>query len=266
MKTIYFAGDSHTSGTMDVLNIELKECPYSTHLANLLGYKIIGNTARGGAGNDRILNHVKELIWECKRGKPWPDFIVVAFSEPTRFEWFINGETQTVGLARNDEDWQMLYDYTEETFAQTHGPGLTWTEATEKWPERSKYTSDYLADSLRVEGIRHHQHNQMFNLHCELMYNRIPHLFFNAHVGFDDRIAEEKRNCNFKLLGSIPLIEFGWSNRFWNVYEREDSSFVSWAQARGYELTPGYHVPNQGAIEFAHVLHDYIVEHGLLEI
>jgi len=172
---------------------------------------------------------------------------------------------QTLGLAGNDEDWFTNITYTEEMFAQNHGPGFLREEAEERWPDRVSYTANIMTDSLHLQGIRHHQHNQMFNLHCQLLYHNVPHLFFNAHIGFYDDVAKEKRDCDFNPPTSVPLPSYDWCNRFWNVYDREDSSFVSWAQRRGYELTDGFHVPNPGAVEFAHVLHDYIIEHGLLE-
>jgi len=271
MKTIYFAGDSHTCGTIDTIDFDANpglnynDINYTNHLAFMLGYKIIGNTGRGGASNSYIWNKVEHMLWQVNHGlKPKPDFVVVGWSEYTRQDWFYEDQILTVGLATNDIEYYSQSINTERV--ELHA-GFPHEKADEIWPERADYTRNVMTDLIRGEGIRHFQQNYMYNLHQQLQYLNIPHLFFNAHLGFCDKKAADRGYS--RLVDNneyyVPVYEFDWDNCFWNPYDEYNGSYVSWAQNQGLELTDGNHVVYPGAKMFARVLYDHIQEHGLIK-
>ena len=225
---IFFNGDSHTNGAelIDPLNET-----YSYRLAKLLNADIVGNPAKSGVSNDRILRTTEDFIRECET---YPDLIVIGWSEPLRFDWFYNEQYRT---SRSLED------------------GFSIEEAKQHDPIRYEYLVDVLRNDL---GYAHHvyQQNQMYNLHEKLNYLKIPHLFFNAHMSFDYCL---KRTQLF--LPYLRHHQFNWDNSFWNPYHETDGCFLTWGKNRNYKATEHDHLESNAHLEFSQVLFNHINSH-----
>lgn len=225
---IFFNGDSHTDGAelADPLNET-----YSYRLAKLLDAEVVGNPAKSGASNDRILRTTEDFLRECNE---YPDLIVIGWSEPLRFDWFYNGQYRT---CRSLED------------------GFPIEEAEQHDPKRY----DYLMNTLRSGfGYSHsiYQQNQMYNLHEKLNHLKIPHLFFNAHMSFSHCIKQTQH-----FLPNVKNYEFDWGNCFWNPYNEVDGCFLEWGKNRNYKATEYHHLESKAHEEFSHLLSDYIKAH-----
>jgi hypothetical protein len=255
MLRVYLNGDSQTCGsdlplrhTGSLLHTESYEedavCSYAGHLVHRLGGEVIANPAVGGASNERILRTTNQMLDDCERNnEPYPDFMVIGWSEFSRYDWFYNGKLRTAGSM---EDGFSIDDL-------LHNPihSKRW-----KWQDKE------LGRETFGPGQINYQYNQMFNLHCRLEYLKIPHLFLNAHAGFYDDYGFIHRGNTL----AVGLVDIGWDNCFWNVLEREDASFTSWAGKRGFKGVFGYHYEHQAHIDFSKVMYDYIQEHDLLNM
>ena len=244
MLRIYLNGDSQTIGT-DLPDYADDDGhfigSYALHLCELLGGTCIANPAVGGASNERILRTTNQMLDDCERNnEPYPDFIVIGFSEYSRYDWFYNGEYRSSGAELDGL-----------------GPDEVWNE---KNRQRAEWQLHHLSCDKASYGQISFYYNQMYNLHCRLEYLKIPHLFLNAHAGFyDDYGVEHRRNQRAE-----DLCEFDWDNCFWNVYATEDASFTSWAGIREYKDVPGWHYEHKAHIDFAQVMYDYIQSKDLL--
>tara|TARA_B110000483_G_scaffold210754_1_gene258026 strand:- start:529 stop:1296 length:768 start_codon:yes stop_codon:yes gene_type:complete len=244
MLQIYLNGDSQTIGT------DLPEYAgddglfvgsYALHLCELLGAKCIANPAVGGASNERILRTTNQMLDDCERNnESYPDFIVIGFSEYSRYDWFYNGKLRS---AHADLD-----DLGPDEVALPENVGR-W-----KWQSMELSRNDFAPAQISF------YYNQTYNLHCRLEYLKIPHLFLNAHAGFYDDYGVEHRDN----VRAVNLYEFDWDNCFWNVFATEDASFTSWAGIREYKDVPGWHYEHKAHIDFAQVMYDYIQSKDLL--
>ena len=251
MLRVYLNGDSQTIGTdlpIDVPTDGTAYASYAVHLCSLLGGTCIANPAVGGASNERILRTTNQMLDDCERNtwarNPYPDFIVIGWTEWSRYDWFYNGKYRSMHAAQDGLS-------IEETALEKNHPRAEW----KKW----------ILSDARLTGTAHvaFYYNQMMNLHSRLEYLKIPHLFLNAHAGFYDEYGVEHRGNHM----AVDLFEgFDWQNCFWNVFERQDASFTSWAGKRGYKDVPGWHYEHQAHIDFGKVMYDYIQEHNLLNM
>lgn len=256
MKTIYLNGDSHTCGTTDVINPNHLEQSYASHLAHKINYRVVQNPAVGGASNDRIFRLTEKYLWECERGDhDFPDFMLIGWSEVIRFDWFINGNYVSLGQAGH--------------YSITHNEdhlSLSYDEGDQRWPERFCWQSYELTDTLALRGLLLYNYQRMFNLHCRLEYLRIPHLFLNAHLGFMDVHNRQDDGRGYDKIHNY--FNFDWDDCFWNVLDKEESSFVTWSLNRGYGYVDnddgGCHPHHEAHLEFADVLYNYIIEHDIL--
>ena len=214
---------------------------YALHLCELLGGTCIANPAVGGASNERILRTTNQMLDDCERNnEPYPDFIVIGFSEYSRYDWFYNGEYRSSGAELDGL-----------------GPDEVWNE---KNRQRAEWQLHHLSCDKASYGQISFYYNQMYNLHCRLEYLKIPHLFLNAHAGFyDDYGVEHRRNQRAE-----DLCEFDWDNCFWNVYATEDASFTSWAGKRGFKDVTGWHYEHQAHLDFSKLMHQYIQDNDLV--
>lgn len=244
---VYVNGDSQTIGT----DLSDDGASYAYHLVNQLGGNIIANPAIGGASIDRILRTTHQYLDDCERNDralankvddAFPDFVIIGWTEYSRYDWFYEGKTRTMK-------------------AELDGLGPNETML-EKNLARKQWQETRLVDTGGPALIRYF-YNQMMNLHSRLEHLKIPHLFLNAHAGFYDQYGVEHRN---NTMATDLFEEFDWQNCFWNVFEREDASFTSWAGKRGYEHVPGWHYEHQAHIDFGKVLCDYIQENNLLNM
>jgi len=241
---IYLNGDSQTIGT-DLPDYADDDGhfigSYALHLCELLGGTCIANPAVGGASNERILRTTNQMLDDCERNnEPYPDFIVIGFSEYSRYDWFYNGEYRSAGAELDGL-----------------GPDEVWNE---KNHQRAEWQLEHLSGEKASYGQISFYYNQMYNLHLRLEYLKIPHLFLNAHAGFyDDYGVEHRRNQRAE-----DLCEFDWDNCFWNVYATEDASFTSWAGKRGYKDVIGWHYEHQAHLDFSKLMHQYIQDNDLV--
>ena len=173
---------------------------------------------------------------------PYPDFIVIGFTEYSRYDWFYNGEYRSSGAELDGL-----------------GPDEVWNE---KNHQRAEWQLEHLSGEKASYGQISFYYNQMYNLHLRLEYLKIPHLFLNAHAGFyDDYGVEHRRNQRAE-----DLCEFDWDNCFWNVYATEDASFTSWAGKRGYKDVIGWHYEHQAHLDFSELMHQYIQDNDLVNM
>ncbi len=235
---IYFNGDSHTFGS-ELRNP--KETCYAYVLAKKINGTVVDNPARGGAGNDRILRLTNNYLNDCELGKDkFPDLIVIGWSEPSRFDWFVDGEDKTLGSG---------------------DIGLSQDRGLELDPNRVKFHNDFLAGDLSLLGITRYQHNQMYNLHLRLKHLKIPHLFFNAVSSFyeifdNDYYKKVLSAAEYEREMSNRLIEFDWNNSFWKPYNI-DGSFLTWGRNNDFKVTQQNHLE-----EKAHdVFSDHLISH-----
>ena len=253
MLRVYLNGDSQTCGSDLPLRhtgssyasyAEDAVCSYAVHLVHRLHGEVIANPAVGGASNERILRTTNQMLDDCERNnEPYPDFMVIGWSEWSRYDWFHNGKLCTAGSM---EDGFSIDDLLHNPI---HSKRLQWQKRE-------------LGGNISSLGQINYQYNQMFNLHCRLEYLKIPHLFLNAHAGFYDEYGVEHRDNTL----AVGLVNLGWANCFWNVFKRQDASFTSWAGKRGYKSLPGWHYEHQAHLDFSKVMYDYIQEHDLLNM
>ena len=251
MLRVYLNGDSQTIGSdlpWSQQSDDVFVGSYADHLVHHLGGEIIANPAVGGGSNDRIMRTTNQMLDDCERNtwarNPYPDFIVIGWTEWSRYDWFYNGKYRSMHAAQDGLS-------IEETALEKNHPRAEW----QKW----------ILSDARLTGTAHvaFYYNQMMNLHLRLEYLKIPHLFFNAHAGFYDEYGVEHRGNTM----AVDLFEeFDWQNCFWNVFEREDASFTSWSGKRGYKDVLGWHYEHQAHIDFGKVMYDYIQEHDLLNM
>jgi hypothetical protein len=238
MLQIYLNGDSQTIGT-DLFD---NDASYALHLCDLLGGKCIANPAVGGASNERILRTTNQMLDDCERNnESYPDFMIIGFTEWSRYDWFHNGKYRSANALQDGLG-------PEEVHADSNRL-------------RYKWQYQHLSGDKAGNGQINFYYNQMYNLHLRLEYLKIPHLFLNAHAGFYDDYGVEHRG-NYR---AEDLCEFDWYDCFWNVFATEDASFTSWAGIRGYkETSAGWHYEHQAHIDFAQVLYNYVQSKDLL--
>ena len=244
MLRVYLNGDSQTYGS-DLPMYQRHICSYDVHLVHHLGGTVIDNPAVGGASNERILRTTNQMLDDCERNnEPYPEFMVIGWSEWSRYDWFYKGKYRSMNSLQDGLS-------VEECELEENVPRAEW----QKW----------ILSNASLTGTAHlaFYYNQMMNLHLRLEYLKIPHLFFNAHAGFYDEYGVEHRGNTM----AVDLFEeFDWQNCFWNVFEREDASFTSWSGKRGYKDVLGWHYEHQAHIDFGKVMYDYIQEHDLLNM
>lgn len=252
--TCWVNGDSQTIGT----DLSDDGASYAYHLVNRFGGSIIANPAIGGASIDRILRTTHQYLDDCetnRRGEnfpalannvddAFPDFVIIGWTEYSRYDWFYEGKTRTMK-------------------AELDGLGPDETKLEKNMPRKTWQETSLIGDGEGGPTLIRYFYNQIMNLHSRLEHLKIPHLFLNAHAGFYDEYGVEHRK---NTMATDLFEEFDWQNCFWNVFEREDASFTSWAGKRGYEHVPGWHYEHRAHIDFSKVLYDYVQEQDLLNM
>ena len=253
MKTIYINGDSQTCGTTDVIDPDdPRQRSYSSHLAEKIGYKIVANQAIGGASNDRIFRLTEKYLYECEFGiKEYPDFILLGFTDCTRFDWVVNGNYVSLGQAGH---YSITTDEDRLNFP--------YEDAKQLDLGRYQWHHHVLNGNDAIIGILYYNYQRMINLHNKLEHLKIPHLFLNAHLGFND---VHPRTVNGRGYPAIfNYLKYDWDNTFWNVHDPKNSSFVTWAINNGFSCDDGWHPEHQAHKDFSELLCQYANEHNLL--
>lgn len=248
--SVYVNGDSQTIGT-DLSDDG--EASYAYHLVDHLGGNIIENPAIGGGSIDRILRTTHQYLDDCERihrgyisthaDDPYPDFVIIGWTEYSRYDWFYEGKIRTSHAELDGMS-------PEEMHLEKNLPRKEWQERSLGHPNNGSAHISYF-------------YNQIMNMHSRLEHLKIPHLFLNAHAGFYDEYGVEHRGNSL----AVDLFEeFDWQNCFWNVFEREDASFTSWAGKREYKHVPGWHYEHKAHVDFGKLMYDYVQEHDLLNM
>lgn len=226
---IYFNGDSNMSGA------ELAE---STHgMAHRLAGMFDGqyrakyiNDATPGASNDLIYDQTMDFL--KNPSNPKPDLVIIGWTEFNRVQWWL------------EDDWgkARLWEINQI------GAGIAVPE---------KYQSRYQHWRKHVEKDGHwklvqstYWHNKIYNVHCQLDYLSIPHLFFNA---FDYFVLPEYQ------------YHLDWNDRFLSPYDNK-LIYTEWCLKQGYqEITPGLlHFDGNAHYTWASLLFDHINKHHII--
>lgn len=222
---MFFAnGDSHTIGS----ELEEKKA-YAFSLSRKLNFNSIKNIALGGASNDRIIRTTNNYLQYCDFKKIYPKFILIGWSNYNRQDWFYNGEYRSIPATSD------------------------WEDINEKHVERFYYSRTIFKEIDKIfmaKFIKYFQ-ERIYNLHCELNYRKIPHLFLNTCACYAN-----KADLN-------DLKQYDWKNRFWNPYEI-NGSFCDWGLSKNYKETKFHHMEQKCHDDFTIVLYDYIMKYDLL--
>ena len=219
---IYFNGDSHVAGT------ELTDATtqsMSAHLANLFDAEYI-NDAVAGSSVDQILQRTRYYINECKKSNQWPDLVVI-------------------GLA----DWLGQDEFVDGQYVSYNELALNLPDNSSK--QRQQYYQDNIANNLfyRAAMVKYYN-NVLYNLHTELFYHGVPHLFFN---------------CVKSLRHDRDLITFDWAEFYLHPY-RITFNYRDWCRYQGFEeITPGkFHYGSDANQAWAKFLYDHMQKNNLL--
>ena len=207
---LYVNGDSHS---------------YGIHLENhqKFGYLVakyfniaLENHARIGASNARIIRTTREYLAHNSS----PGLVLVGWSTWEREEWQHQGQYYDVNSSGHD--------------------GLP-----EEFNERYKtWVTEQTQDTLVKKS--NYWHNEIYQFHCELEQQNIPHLFFNCLYNF------------FEIPTTVD-----WNDCYIGPYEN-DLSFYWYLKNHGYATDEWYHYGADGNQIWADVLIEYIKQHKLL--
>lgn len=219
---IYFDGDDHVYGT------ELDDPDrqgQAAHLANFFDAEYV-NHAVPGSSVDQILWRTRDCINQCKQSGDWPDLIVLGFPEWNRDDWFVNGQYRSAN--------QSEINYPKHVNAQ-----------------RQQYYKETIASNARYLGaMAKYYNNVLYNLHTELFYLGIPHLFFNTVTSL---------RCD------RDVMTFDWAGYYINPYQLT-FNYRNWCRYQGFtEITAGkFHYGTEANEAWASMLYDYIQQQNLL--
>ena len=229
---IYFNGDSYVEGT------ELDD-PATQSFAAKLSAKLNAqfiNQAENGSSNSLIIRKMTEYLYQCKQTNTFPDLVVIGWSEATREDCFIFNEYRSLAGTGPDHE---LIDPDEYRY---------WSYNNQNWQYRHQLCKFY--------------NRAIHNLHLELQYLKIPHLFFNAIEPLNKieisapGIAHENGNNILKL---------EWHDCYFYPYDRLDMAWRDWATERNYQqVTPDfYHFKEDCHAAWTDVIYNYIKEKNI---
>lgn len=220
---LFFAnGDSHTFGS----ELPNYKNAYSYLLAKKLNFDTVINLAVGGASNDRILRTTEKFLLSCDINNNYPRFILIGWSEYTRQDWYHNGE------------YRSLTSNQPEDFITSNS-------------NRFDYSKTIFNEINFINKFTKYFHEKIYNLHLELNYRKIPHLFLNTCKSYAASTDLSE------------LIKYDWQNRFWEPYSTS-GGFCEWSKNNGFNKTIWHHIEQAGHDKFTEVLYNYIIEHDLL--
>ena len=219
---IYFDGDDHVRGA------ELADPAtqsMAAHLAQLFNADYV-NHAVDGTSVDQILWRTRDLINQCKQGRACPDLIVLGFPEWNRDDWFDHGKYCSGNPNKLN-------------YSQSHSQ------------PRQQYYKEIIANNATYIGaMAKYYNNVLYNLHSELFYLGIPHLFFN---------------CVTSLRCDRDVMTFDWKGYYINPYQLT-FNYRNWCRYQGFTaITPGqFHYDSDANRAWANMLYDHIHKHNLL--
>lgn len=208
---LYVNGDSNSNGT------ELTDQSHSwpVLLGQALDLNLVNDSTSGG-NNPGILRTTKDALAQIDSQDV---FVVVGWTGWEREEWLHNNQYYTVTASgRNSVPAELQLKY------------VNWI--TEQNDDEQQRKSKLL-------------HNQIYELHCFLIEQGIPHLFFNALMPF------------------LQYESVDWHNNYLGPYER-DLSYYWYLLDQGHVPSKNFHHGKHAQAVWAKLLHQYIIENKLL--
>ena len=219
---IYFNGDSHVAGT------ELSDAStqsMAAHLAQLFAADHV-NHAVAGSSVDQILQRTRSYINDCKQSNHWPDLMVIGLS-----------------------DWNSQDEFVDGQYISYNQLQLNIPDNVSK--QRQQYYQDHIENNMFYRAAMAKYYNTvLYNLHTELCYQGVPHLFFN---------------CIKSLRHDRDLITYDWAEFYIRPYQLT-FNYRDWCRYQGFkEITPGrFHYDSDANQAWAKFLYDWIQKNNLL--
>lgn len=203
---LYVNGDSHSAGAEavnsfafaedDPLYYALGRIPhpdnervsYGCQFANAIG-AILHCAAESASSNDRIIRTTYEYLQAHT-----PDLIIIGWSTWEREEWLHEGTY-----------YQVTASGTDSVPAELEQQYKEWVV--------SRVPSPTLSDHAQVK---------IWQLHCDLIQRKIPHIFFNT---FSCLHSQEKHD---------------WAGSYLKPYD-QSQTYYDWCLGQGFKPTNGYH-------------------------
>jgi hypothetical protein len=164
---------------------ENERVSFGCEIANRL-HAILDIDAQSGASNARIMRTTRQWLDHAQPSAK--DLVIIQWSTWEREEWLIDGEYYQVGASGTDSVPESHQDQYKE-FVQK----VDWV------------------------ACRNHWHRAIWNLHCELAEQKVPHLFFNGNNHF---------------LGETELLD--WQHSFIGPYD-PNSTYDALLRLNGYK-------------------------------
>ena len=203
---LYVNGDSHSAGA-EAVNAycfaeddpfyhalgriphpDNERASYDCNIANEL-FAVLHCDAESASSNSRIIRTTREYLKDNK-----PDVVIIGWSTWEREEWLHDGVY-----------WQI----------NAGGVGHDWPD-----PVKEKY-KDYVLN-LNWPKATAQAHEQIYELHNELLGLDIPHLFFNTYNDFETQEPLE------------------WHDSYIEPYN-PNMTYWKWLTDHGFESNPSYH-------------------------
>jgi hypothetical protein len=247
---LYVNGDSHTAGA-EVVNghafagddprfLHLGRLPHPENLAYTWG-KLLSLALNAGfhcdaesaSSNTRILRTTRDWLSKNKNSKK---LVVIQWSTWEREEWLIDG-----------------------VYYQVNGSGIDLVPSA--YQEKYKnYVVDTDWNQKTIDA-----HNDIWNLHQELLGQNIPHIFFNGNTDFSIIGDSRYEGIPGKRTSMAGEIKREWGLNYIGPY---DPSMTYNAQIRsaGFETvsSKSWHFGKDGQAWWFRYMLNYIVQHKFI--
>jgi hypothetical protein len=186
---LYVNGDSHSFGH----DAGGPGASYGKHLADKLKAKFVCQATAGGS-NSKILRTTREYLKTNT-----PNCIVIGWSTWEREEWLHNGQYFSVnGSGHNNLPKELQQQYKNWLISKDH---------------------NCLADEQLA-------HQEIWALHLELIEKKIPHLFFNCYLYFEN-------------ISIFKEPKFDWNNNYLDPYG--DNTYWNYLNSQGFKSNNWHH-------------------------
>jgi len=244
---LYVNGDSHTAGA-EVVNghafaaddpqyLHLGRLPHPANLAHTWG-KLLSLALNAGfhcdaesaSSNTRILRTTRDWLSKNKNSEK---LVVIQWSTWEREEWLIDG-----------------------VYYQVNGSGI------DRVPPayREKY-KNYIAD-IDWNQKTIDAHNDIWDLHQELLNQEIPHIFFNGNTDFSIIGNAQYEGRPGKRASMAGEIKKDWGTSYLGPYDPA-MTYNAQIRAAGIEtVSPkSWHFGKDGQAWWSRYMLDYIIKH-----
>jgi hypothetical protein len=237
---LYINGDSHSAGAEAVVPFAFAEddpwrypppnrsphpdnvvASFGNLLANKLGWDAV-NHSESASSNDRIIRTTEDWL----ATNPTPNLVLIGWSTWEREEW--------IGQDKN--------------YYQVNASGVDTVPADLK--DKYKHWVIEQSSPERHRDIEFYWHNRIWEWHLSLEQRKIPHLFFNTYLYFNNIVAH-----------SIP--RFDWGTSYIGPYN-EGLTYYTWLKNHGINtVNPNsYHFGVEGHKLWSELLTQFIESNG----